>query len=540
MQIETRLLLFLRCSRIPLAAAILLAAFAGAPFCLAAPRALAAKINSPDGAPESKLQSGITAIFIAGSQPAGIFAAIPYRRTWGTVTGVVAPGENVHGLDALPHNVDGNFVYQSQFEIIAPEKPATNSVILIEAENRGNPVLMNSLNDMDVSGQPSQTSYAGPEGGFLFEHGTSYARVQWQTGITAGVPRQAEGVGEIIIRDFARMLAGRIQIESKPSVNFGAYRTLILGGISLSGFFVNTFIAEGFNADPIDGRAVFQGAIAVDGTGNWLAINQLAAAAGIEEFPYVVPNGKPLAASEILKRPSSDPFYIDIANYTDFYRLRASLTDVSPQNARMRRYDWPSPHAAAPLDQNLGRVRAGRCNGGVLVGLNPISYAPYLRAVTLELERELGVAAAKDAPALPPTTLFKLGPAPASSANFNPLPGTSLEVPLTDADAQPVGGVRFPDSDHPLARPTPVSLPPVATISIEATCGNLGEWQKLPLEELEKRYGGVVNYLKLYGQSIDKLIADGFLLPSDREWMLKFANALYFRPAPNYLQPAAN
>src|SRR5882757_2044146 len=455
-----------RLMRFSLVGAVLFGASFGVPRFLAARRAPAGGTSSSARPTGAKLRSRITGVSIAGSQPAGTFGAIPYKRIWGAVSGVVAPDENVHGLGALPHDADGNFVYQSQFEIIAPEKPGTNSVIIVEAENRGTPVLLNTLHGLTVAGPPSETSYVGPGNGFLFEHGTSYARVQWQTGIAAGVPKQAEGVGEVIIRDFARLLAGRTQLESKPPADFGVYHTLILGGISLSGFFINTFIAEGFNADPVDGRAVFGGAIAVDGTGNWLAINQLAAAAGLEEFPYLVPDGKPLAASAILKRPASDPFYIDIANYTDFYRLRASLTDKISQIARMRRYDWPSPHAAAPIDQNAGRARASRCNGGILVDLNPISYAPYLRAVTLELENVLGVTSAKDAPALPPTALFKLGPAPSSTANFNPLPATELSVPLTDADDQPVGGVRFPETDHPIGRPNPVSLPPVVTSSI--------------------------------------------------------------------------
>jgi hypothetical protein len=353
--------------------------------------------------------------------------------------------------------------------------------------------------------------------------------VQWQTGIAASVPEIAEGVGEVIIRDFGRMLAGRTQLDAKPPVDFGTYHTLILSGISLSGFFINTFLAEGFNADPGDGGAVFQGAIAVDGTGNWLAINQLAATAGVKEFPYLVPDGKPLRASEILGGHASDPFYIDIANYTDFYRLRASLTDVDTKIPRMRRYDWPSAHAPAPIDQSSGSARAGRCNGGVPIDLNPIPHSAYLRAVTLELEHDLGVPSAREAPALPPTTLFTLDPASSRTPNFNPLPGVRLAVPLTYEDAQPMGGVRFPDVEHPVGRPVPVSLAPVVTTSIEGTCGNLGGWQQFSEEELAMRYGSEANYVKLYAESLDKLIARGYVLASDREEMLKIAAALYER-----------
>jgi len=508
------------------------AALVGLPFGFPMPRAAAHRTNLQAVVTDSGQQSRVTRVWVAGSQPVGTFGGVGYQRIWGVVSGVVAPRDTLHGFDTLPLDADGNYDYQSEFEIITPEKPGMNSVIVVEAENRGVPVFLNAVNDAAVTGPPSATTTGGdPGNGFLFEHGTSYARVQWQTGIAASVPMQAEGVGEVIIRDFGRMLAGRTQLEAKPQVDFGTYHTLILGGISLSGFFIDTFLAEGFNADPVNGGPVFEGAIAVDGTGNWLALNELAAAADSKEFPYVIPDGKPLHVSEILSGHVSDPFYIDIANYTDFYRLRASLTDVETKNPRMRRYDWPSAHAPAPIDQSGGSARASRCNGGVLVDLNPIPHSAYLRAVTLELEHELGVPSARKAPPLPPTTLFTLDPDPSSSKmpNFNPLPGVRLSVPLIDENAQPMGGVRFPDVEHPVGRPVPVSLAPVVTTSIDATCGNLGGWQQFSAEELTKRYGSEAHYLKLYGESLDQLIAAGYLLPSDREEMLKTASALYER-----------
>jgi hypothetical protein len=491
--------------------------------------------GSQGSAPAGEQQSRITYVTIAGSEPAGSFGGVAYKRTWGTVAGVVAPRDTIQGFDQLPHDADGNYPYQSEFEITAPEKSGTNTVIFVEAENRGTPVFLNALHEVSVTGPPSATTNGGDTGnGFLFAHGTSYARVQWQAGVASNVPMQAEGVGEVIIRDFGRMLAGRTPLNPKPTVDFGTYHTLLLGGVSLSGFFANTFIAEGFNADPVDGSAVFHGAIAVDGTGNWLALNELAAQIGVKEFPYVVPDAKPLNASDILGGHLSDPFYVDIANYTDFYRLRASVTDILPKNPRMRRYDWPSAHAPAPIDQSGGSARASRCNGGVVIDLNPIPHSAYLRAVTLELEHELKVPSAKQAPSLPPSTLFALDPDPAPSKipNVNHLPGLRIYLPLVDEDAQPIGGVRFPDVEHPVGRAVPPSLPPVTTASIEATCGNLGGWQQFSPEELTKRYGSEANYLKLYGQSVDRQIAAGFLLASDREELLKIASALYNRRPP--------
>ena len=519
-----------RRSATALAGIILGAALLGFAPLGARPGAASRRTHSDSGVSDANAQSRITGVSVTGSQPAGTFGGVAYLRTWGTVSGIVSPSDTLTGFEQLTHDSDGNYAYQSDFEIIAPEKPGTNSAVVVEAENRGRPVFFNALHQTEVGGPPSATTNGGdPGNGFLFAHGTSYARVQWQAGIAASVPENAEGVGEVIIRDFGRLLAGHTKLDAKPRVDFGTYHTLILGGISLSGFFIDTYLAEGFNTDPADGGAVYQGAIAVDGTGNWIAINELAAQAGLKEFPYVVPDGKPLRASEILGGHASDPFYIDIANYTDFYRLRASLTDVEAKNPRMRRYDWPSAHAPAPIDQSSGSARAGRCNGGAIVDLNPIPHSAYLRAVTLELERELDVPSARQAPRLPRTTLFALTPASSSTPNFNPLPGVRLSVPLTDENDQPQGGVRFPDVEHPVGRPVPPSLPPVATTSIEATCGNLGGWQQFSSEELTKRYGGEANYLKLYAASLDKLIAEGYVLASDREEILKTAAALYER-----------
>ena len=478
-------------------------------------------------APPAHGQSKVTAVAVAGSEPIGTFHGTAYKRTWGTLSGIVASGENVHGFAGLPHDADGSYKYTAEFELIAPAEANRNSVVVVEVENRGSPILLAALHELSAGGPPSSVAYPDFGNGFLFNHDTSYARVQWQSGIAAGVPQNAEGVGEVIVRDFGRLLAGRTRIAAASNFDSGAYHTLILAGISQSGFYINTFLAEGFNADPATGRGVFDGAIAVDGTGNWLALNELAADNDSPEFPYLVPNGKPLAPSEILKRPNSDPYYIDIANYTDFYRLRASLTDGDVSRpAKMRRYDWPSPHARVP-GGHASAARLGKCNNGEPTDVNPISYAPYLRAVTLELELALGVPSAKDAPPLPASTLFQLGPAPNSTANFNPLPGAAMQVPAIGKDDQPIGGVRFPEVEHPVGRPVPVSLAPVLTTSIGETCGNLGGWRPFTAAQLGERYGDQSKYVKLYSDSVDKLIAAGYLLPADRAEMLKTAAALY-------------
>lgn len=477
--------------------------------------------------------SGITGIIVAGRQDVGTFNGVPYVRTWGTLSGVVAPVENVEGLGALPKNEAGDYPYVSAFEIIAPAREGANSTVLVEAENRGSAVMIANLNHIRVPGAPANAVYPrGLGNGFLENRAISYARVSWQTGIAAGVPATAQGVGEVVMRDFARLLGGDRENLGAGLPGLGHYGTRLLGGISQSAWFVDTFIAEGFNADPSGGKRVFDGAIAIDGTGNWLALNRLAAAHHAAQAPYFAPDARPLTARQLLTHPATDPFYVDVANYTDFYRLHASLTDTTDLPPTMRRYDWPSPHH--PITTPAGAAAmfsperaGGACNNGVAVPVNPTVYDFFLRTLLVELAHQVGSRDASSARGLPPTKLFRLGPAPTSTAHFNPLPGVRLAVPLTAKDAQPVGGVRFPATVVPLGKPTPVSLPPVITSVITGVCGNVGQWQALTPSEIARRYRNEVTYLKLYAQATDHLIAAGYLLASERKSMLSQAAARY-------------
>ena len=66
----------------------------------------------------------------------------------------------------------------------------------------------------------------------------------------------------------------------------------------------------------------------------------------------------------------------------------------------------------------------------------------------------------------------------------------------------------------------------------------MGGWQQFSEEELAKRYGSEANYLKQYAQSLDNVIARGYLLRSERDAMMKTAAALYER-RPAQIQSAA-
>jgi hypothetical protein len=443
---------------------------------------------------------------------------------------------------------------------------------------------------------------AGMGDGFLENNATAYARAQWQTfnantltppaatgGDNASIPAQVQGIGLIVQRDFARMLAGS---TTAPTVTFASgtytvptFATRILTGISQSSWIVTTFIAEGFNVDPVSATSVYQGAIAIDGTGDWEVLNNLGAAAGYtpaQEVAYVPPLGgaasAQLSPSQLLQRPATDPFYIDVANYTDFYRLMAGATDVTSTNTKFRRYDWPGPHGQGSIPGPTSEAAsasvtgdANGCDNGVPpIGTNPVGYQAYFRAITLELEHALGVPSASGAPSLPPSTLFTLGSAPsattvtingtASIPAYNNAVGNSPGLPLIDSNGWALGGVRTPDEAYPIGRPTllagtytaatnggtgmvvpaggqVVSVPPEQTNSIGNTCGNTGIFSVFSPATLAAMYGSTeasayANYLSLYDTQLQLLISQGYLLPSDEQYMLNTAGT-YFTSAYN-------
>src|SRR5690242_373283 len=98
----------------------------------------------------------------------------------------------------------------------------------------------------------------------------SWARVQWQgpnaaTVVNATIPLTAQGVGEVIVRDFGLMLRGIGSVGK--AAGLPSFDRALLVGVSQSAWFVNTFVAEGFNVPPrghgLHGRPikVFEGEI---------------------------------------------------------------------------------------------------------------------------------------------------------------------------------------------------------------------------------------------------------------------------------------
>ena len=229
--------------------------------------------------------------------------------------------------------------------------------------------------------------------------------------------------------------------------------------------------------------------------------------------PYLRSDGRPFSYRKLLARPRTDPELYDVANYTDFYRLRAGLTDAGTPPSGVRRYDWASPHQSFSPDAVFNGFK---CNGGKPVALNPLRNDPYLRALVD------GIARGRPAP----SRRFVLGRSPKTSPGFNGLPGVAVPVPKVDADGQPVGGVRFPELGSPLGALRPVSLSPSVTTSSAAVCGNSGGFAPFGSAAVARRYSKA-SYLARYRAAITTLEAGGYLLAADRQAMLRGAAAAY-------------
>jgi hypothetical protein len=461
---------------------------------------------------EGSHASRVTGVVVDSRTEVGAFDGVPFERVVGHVEGTVHRSERVAGLSQQVGEAPSHR-YRSAFEVIRPVAASDRQVMVVEVENRGSPLMLQLFNRFAIgfSGAPGAAGSPGGLGdGFLFGGGRSYGRVQWETGVSPGVPPTAQGVGEAIVRDFGRLLrSGRIETSPSP---LGRYRTLVVTGVSVSAWFINTFLAEGFNAGS-DGGQVYDGALIVSGSGNWVAINQLGDD-GYPQQPYVRPDGRPLPLSEILTRPKSDPFTVDVVTYSEFFRMRAALASDPDPPRRSRQYDLPAPKASIALfDESVVFGRLG-CNDKTAIPLNPLDYRPYLRAMLVGLEGELGWGDGS----LPRSSRFRLGAEPPPSSHFNDLPGADVGVPELDGDGQPVGGVRFPDVALPLGRPEPPAVPPVVTTT--NVCGNFGGYQPFSAVEVQRRYGSAADYAQRVQPLVDTLVRQRWLRPADRQWVI--------------------
>jgi hypothetical protein len=471
----------------------------------------AAAMTGPAGVSPAKA-SAIAAVDVTRNLPAGSYAGLAYRYVEGVIHGEASATEPVAGLSELAAG-RATIPYEVAFHIVGPESPSEADAVIVEAPNRGNNILARTIGVPDAA-SADQAGGASPAAaaigdGFLLKHRISLAAIQWQAGLAGGPPESAQGIGEVAVRDFGRWLGGAFRSGPAPVPIF---RHRILAGASQSAWFVNSFIAEGFNADPETGRGVYQGAFTRNGNGVVLAINGFAE--GDRQFPYARNDLAPLTPDELLSRPASDPKLIDVISLSDFYRLRASLFARAPERPGLRRYATAAPHARSGAASPDAVFETMKCNGGAPIALSTVSDALYLRPLVLGLFRSIGEerAAKRD---LPPDAPFILAPAPADLEGLNRIGATPLWIPESGPNGAPMGGIPMLEAALPLGVAEPPALSPAIIASIADTCGNFSGWRPFPAGELARRYGDRANYLNLARQKAAHLVGAGYLLDED-------------------------
>jgi hypothetical protein len=392
---------------------------------------------------------------------------------------------------------------------LRPSPHLDAGTVVVEAPNRGRTIFPGAISVPAPATGPTADPVASAIGdGFLLSHGISIAAIQWQTEFAAGVPQSAQGIGEVVVRDFGRWLGGGFRSGDSP---LPIFRHRILAGVSQAAWFVNSFIVEGFNVDPDTGRGVYQGAFTRNGNGLVLAINGFAAEH--EQFPYARAGLAPLAPGQLLSRPASDPVSVDVISLPDFYRLRASISALAPAPHGMHRYATAAPHASGnvPPEAVFGNMK---CNGGAPISLSKVRDALYLRPLILGLCASISeTRPAKRA--FPLDAPFALEPVSAELEGVNRLNGTPLWTPKVASNGMPQGGIPTLEAALPLGLPRPIALPPVEIASINDTCGNFSGWEAFSIDELTRRYGERAHYLEMARQKAVDLVAASYLLEED-------------------------
>jgi hypothetical protein len=475
----------------------------------------------------------VTQLEITAKQQEGSFRAGDYVRWEGRVHGELSPvAETIPDLDKPARNARGMVEYAGRIMLFMPIDGG-NGALLVDVPNRGHAYARALYNS--PRGLPFQSGNLSEGTGFLEDRGFAFAEVYWELGQGAELPsfkdadgkqRFVEGVGFAIVRDAADFLArDAADPAGTPNPLAGRISRVLASGKSQTGRFLKTFLLNGFNR--IDGRRVFDGMhVFVSGAG---LLPIMRSGTGPEssadgaptfenpEFPGV--HDGLLTIGEIIAKVEAHgeipPRMVMLNSTVDYLSIRASLgrtgatgTADLPLPANVRMYDVAGGAHATVAKAESCKLAPGR-----------LDWAPVSRATLLRLDQWV---ASNVEP--PPSRLMPLRPAKADpnvlGAPKN-LPDAVIQVAQSDADGNPLGGVRLPDMAVPLgvhgAQNEPHSfsctlvgafLPFAATRDAREAAGD----KRLPLAERYKDQDDYVNRIRLAARAAE---TEGFLLPED-------------------------
>jgi hypothetical protein len=504
------------------------------------------------GMTSSHASAKVTKLEIATKQSDGTYRAGEYVRWEGRIRGELSPAaEAIPDLDKPARNARGMVEYSARIILFMPVAGG-NGALLVDVPNRGHAYARALYNS--PRGLPFQSGNLSLGTGFLEDHGFTVAEVYWELGQGADLPsftdaagktRFVEGVGFAIVRDAADFLArDAADAAGTPNPLAGKINRLLASGKSQTGRFLKTFLLNGFNR--IDGRRVFDGMhvfvsaagllpIMQSGTGPESSANG-APTFDSPEFPGV--NDGPLTIGEIIAKVEArgevPPKMLMLNSTLDYLSIRASLGRTGakgvadqPLPANVRMYDIAGGAHATVASAPSCKLLPGR-----------LDWTPVSRATLLHLDQWVA-----DNVEPPPTQLMPLRPAN-GDPNVLPapqsLPDAVIQVPQTDADGNPVGGVRLPDVA------VPVGTNGVQNEPHSFSCSLVGAFVPFtPTRQtreatgdkrlsLAERYQGQDDYVNRIGIAAREAETAGFLLPEDAAVIVNSVAA-----APIFVQQAA-
>jgi hypothetical protein len=473
--------------------------------------------------------------------PVGTFVPGPYVRLDLRLSGDLSDDVvRIADLGKAVRSTDGKISYATRVTLIFPASPgAGNGTLLVDVPNRGRTIAAGLFNSPRSPMLPIGSFERG--NGFLQDNGFSIAVVAWELGYGVelptlkgedGSPRFIEGAALAIVRDVAAFLQSDAVNENPLH---GTVRRTIGVGYSQTGRLLKSFLAGGYNT--LEGRRVFSGIYVFGAAGGLINLRTLPGpGSGAGQIPtFTDPdfrgvNEEPVAMADVVKLAMGDgqaqPKVMFVNTTTDYFSLRASLgrTGVNgivdkPLPDNVRAYDIAGgSHALIP-----GK---GECKHAYAV----LDWHPILRSTLILLNKWV---LSGDAP--PPNILMPLRAADGDATVLQApkhFPQATVQVPMTDEDGNPSGGIRLPEVEAPLgthaAQNPPLSfvcslgaayLPFAATKEERESNGD-------PRPSIRERYRDIGDYKGRIEVAAQALLTRGFLLPADAEEIVAAAAKL--------------
>ena len=372
-----------------------------------------------------------------------------------------------------------------------------------------------------------------------------------------------DGIGFAAVRDVVAFLR-----RGDPAV--GPVRHTIGFGVSLSGRFLRNFLELGMNRAE-DGTRVFDGVFPhIAGAGKVfdnLPFAMPGRTATMHEDRFYPENWFPFASfpatdpmtgqtARLLHGDGSDPLIIESNTSTEYWQKGASLIHTDPADGADRALPAGVRAFMVAGTQHGGHFGSGTSAGPCVVGRNPHSAGPALRALLVNLEAWVVDGTPPPASLVPRradgTAMDAAGvrmpgiPGVQWAAKANPI-GPPVDwvnppadagrvyptfVSAVDADGNERAGLRLPEISVPLGTYTGTNLYRDAPGEL---CDRDGSFVPFARDAAERartgdprpsvmeRYGSKEGYVAQVRQAADALVAGRLMLPADADAAVRVA-----------------